>query len=298
MVNNMTMNDLRVLNRTVNMEFNGGKPASYFIDPSAAFVTLTTGAGDFGAWTVIEDSATVDYLITGLMITVQTVNEVGCIEIGIGAAPSAAKIQVITEVTTTLDSIYYQFPHPIWIKKAEAVYGRFYTATDASTVLVKMVAIAGSEGEGTAGGNFHIRHVVSALCDTERNNIINVLPAPSSGQVTPVSVTANNSWTVNSANYTQLVASTSWDCWITHIVLCESATPATYMELDIAIGAAASEVVVAQTPVKMVSANEMMVIPLGNPIPVYKASRLAARARGSAATAVKVALLVTRGLSQ
>lgn len=298
----MSIIEKRINKLIVNNEIGVSTPLHYFMNPGAAFVTLTTGDAAIGAWTVVEDSALQDMLIVGAVAVPNTVDEIGTVQIGIGDEDDETeRITFPTGVGITLEAIFVQFPFPIFVAAAERVAARFFTDTNAGTCLIKLVCI-GAQGmarpEGGAGSMIS-KQTLSALIDSERNINYDVIPlaAATTFLITPISVTPDDDPVWGSGAWAELEDVTlTWDYWITHIIICNSATPATYFEIDIGIGAAGSEVALASTPAKMVDANDLQIIPLPTPVPVRLGSRIAARARASAQTTIDIAVIAVRGL--
>lgn len=296
----MSLIEKRINKLIVNHEFGGNTPAPYFMNPSAAFVTLTTEDAAIGDWTEIEGAALQDCLIVGVVAVPNTIDEIGTVQIGIGASESeVAKITFPTQFGITLDALFIQFPKPIVVHIGERVVGRFFTDTNSGTCLVKLVCVGGRgiAREGGAGGSPVSKNTLNALVDGVRQTVYTVIPLPAATTflITPIAATPT-SWTAGAWAELEDVTLT-YDYWITHIVICNSATPGTYFEVDVGIGAEGDEVAVASTPAKLVDANNLMIVPLMTPVPVRVGSRIAARARGSATTAIEVAVIVARGLS-
>jgi len=297
------MIEKRINKLIVNHEFGGNTPAPYFMNPGAAFTTLTTGAAAIGDWTEIEGAALQDCLIVGAVAVPNTVDEVGTVQIGIGAEEAeVTKITFPTEVGITLDAIYIPFPIPIQVQIGERVAGRFWTDTNAGTCLVKLVCVGGRgiARESGAGGSLISKNTLNALIDGVRQTVYTTLPLPAATTflITPIATTPDDDPVWGSGAWAELEDVTlTYDYWITHIVICNSATPGTYFEVDVGIGAAGSEVAVASCAAKLVDANNLMIVPLMTPVPVRLGSRVAARSRGSAATVIEVAVIVARGLS-
>lgn len=294
----MSIIEKRINKLLINKAFNELSPLPFWMNPGAAFVTLTTEDAAIGAWTEIEGAALQDMLIVGCVAVPDTIDEVGTVQIGIGAAPSAPKIAFPVEVGITLDAIYIQFPFPIFVLAGEVVSGRFFSDTNAATCLVKLdcIGAAGAARPEGSSGSMVSRDTLSKLVDSERNTVYEMLPlqAATTFLFTPIAATPTN-WAAGTWVELEDVTLT-YDYWITHVILCESATVTTYFEIDIGIGAEGDEVRYGGVSGKLVDANNMIIIPLAVPIPVRLGSRVAARARGSAATAIDVGVIVARGL--
>lgn len=123
-------------------------------------------------------------------------------------------------------------------------------------------------------------------------------PDGTTGIVTPITITSGTpAWT--SGAYAEIEDVTSEDRWITHVMLYDGNDPATTeFEVDVAIGAAGDENVVATVAGFEQVDKQQYLITLTVPIFVPSGSRIAARSRTSVATkTINIVLFCALGLA-
>ncbi len=266
--------------------------------PAAAVgTTITSGNNTYGAWAEIEDSLSVDSLLE--RVTVENLANADLqvtLQIGIGAAGSeVSHVETLVEFeTATEEVVHVTFPHPCRFAAGDRIAVRISSPTNSDTMTVKLDLVTVLEAQG--GADRILGPLVEALYDSQQRGryILNPLTNATTGIVTAITHTAGNAY-ANPA-YTEIEDSMATDSWIDHIYIFESATLGTDFELDIATGAAASEVVRRTITAKARDANAMVVIHLAIPIYVPALTRVAVRARGSANTAFDIVLGVRTGL--
>lgn len=143
-----------------------------------------------------------------------------------------------------------------------------------------------------------IKTLINAKFDDQQATRYTIVPNPAATTfaVTMGTVTTNNGWD-DWGTIDELIATTTEDYWVTHIYVV-SATVTTYAQIQIGVGASASETWIQGIPVKISDANVMKIYTLPRPIFVASGSRIATRAQGSAATNFDVALGVASKLNR
>lgn len=145
-----------------------------------------------------------------------------------------------------------------------------------------------------------LKAMINALFDDQEQGSYTVLPAPAaSGLVTPATVTAGNAWANGTTVQVDDGTNVTEDMWCDGVYILNSATVGTSAEIDIGVGASGSENwqgTVAWKAPAGTAAQQAIFIPLAVPIFIPKSSRVATRARGSAATAFDIVLQTRTGM--
>lgn len=267
------------------------------VQPAAAVgTTVTSGNNTWGAWAEIEDSLSADSLLE--RITCENLANADLqvtVAIGRGTAGSEVTIvEIIIEFeAVTEEVVQVTLPHPVRFAASDRIAARISSPTNADTNTVKLDFVAIGEAQG------HDRilgPLVEAMMDSQQRGryVLNPIPNGTTGIVTAITHTAGNAYA--NAAYSEIEDSAPVDYWIDHVYIFESATLGTDFEVDIATGASGSEDVRRTFTVKARDANAIVVIHFAIPIFVPAATRIAARARGSANTAFDIVLGIRTGL--
>lgn len=147
-----------------------------------------------------------------------------------------------------------------------------------------------------------LKTIVNALYDDQESGIIDLLPpiTAASGAWTPTTVTAGTAFANGTTAVIDDGTGVTEDMWATGVYILNSATATTDVIMDIGTGASGSEKWLKTVNYKApagTAAAQAVFCPFAKPMFIPKGTRVASRARGSAATAFDIGLQIKTGLN-